>query len=370
VFSLAIPCALPVRSVAQEMPPPPKLDKGADPRDWESYFDYGVKMIKRAPDKADAAFYWATRMDPTRAEPIYGRWVAFWQRNISEFEDYLLENKRVLAEAKVIASDSIRYRAYQRNPFVNQALLMVLLEQIQGGWGSESYARGWYQYANQYYPEALKDFYTALAKDGAPMTVRYDIALVYSQMQRYDSAAAQMEQLLELVKEEKAKTSSRLYESNEMYEYALGLLYEARGKVAPAREAQGRALQENLAFAPAHVALGRLASSRGDVATAVSEYALAADLAPADGAIQYWYGLALVEAKRASDGVAHLRKATQLEPYYAQPYYTLGAACAIVYDTAGAVAAYTDFIKRAPQSAANDVATAKERISKLGGKAP
>ena len=369
-LALPLQSALPARSDAQDPPLPPKLDGGVDPHNWQSYFDYGVAVINRSPSKADAAFYWASRMDPTRAEPIYGSWVAFWQNNISEFEDYVLDNKRVLSEPKVIASDSIRYRAYERNPLVNQALLTVLLQQLRGGWATEAYARGWLQYTNRYYPEAIKDLNAALAKDDAPLTVRYAIALVYSQMGRYDSAQAQVEQMLALVKQQNAKGSTRVYESNEMLEYTLGLIHAARGQNAAAREAQGRALQENLAFAPAHAALGQLAAARGDTGVAASEFGTAVQLTPKDGAMQFWYGSALIEARRGSEAVEHLRLATQLEPYYAQPYLALGAACEMVKDTPGAISAYSEFVKRAPRDSAQQIETAKDRITKLGGKAP
>jgi len=359
-LALAFQCGIAAPACAQEMGPPPTLETGVDPLDWESYFDYGVSIIRRSPSKADLAFYWAMRMDPTRAEPIYARWVAFWMNDISEFEDYLDENKRVLSEPKVLASDSIRYRAYERNPVVNQALLIVLLEQVRGGWGTEAYARGFQQYAGQYYPAALKDFYIALAKDDAKMTVRYAIALVYAQTRKYDSAAAQYEAILELVKKEQARKSDRVYESNAMLEYWLGMLYEA----------QGRALRDDLSLAAAHVALGRLATAERDLDVAVNEYALAAQVAPGDGAIQYWYGAVLLRAERASEAVEHLRAAIQLEPYFAKPYFSLGAAYEQLNDRAGAIAAYGDFLKRAPRSSAAEIATANDHLAKLGGKSP
>jgi Tfp pilus assembly protein PilF len=153
-------------------------------------------------------------------------------------------------------------------------------------------------------------------------------------------------------------------------QYALGLLYEAQGRVDIAREAQARALQENLGFAPAHAALGRMAAARRDTGTAAAEYALAAQIAPEDAAMVYWYGAALVRAQRPSEGVQQLRTAVKLEPYFAQPYFELGRACEMVKDSAGAVAAYTEFIKRAPLSSSQNIATAKDHLAQFGGKAP
>src|SRR5258708_21985199 len=71
----------------------PKLDAQADTNDWRAYFQYGMTQLRARPSKADAAFYWAARLGPNRAEPLYGRWVAFWLRNVSVFEDYMYGTK-------------------------------------------------------------------------------------------------------------------------------------------------------------------------------------------------------------------------------------------------------------------------------------
>jgi hypothetical protein len=52
------------------MPPRPNLPRGADPNDWEAYFDLAVSLEPRAADRAEAAFTWAARLDPSRSEPI------------------------------------------------------------------------------------------------------------------------------------------------------------------------------------------------------------------------------------------------------------------------------------------------------------
>ena len=365
-LALATP-ATPVQS--QEMPPPPKLARDADPHDWEAYFEYGVTQLRRSASKADAAFYWANRMDPTRAEPIYGRWVAFWMLDISEWPDYLEGNKRVLADPKVIASDSVRYRAYARNPFVNQALLLLLFEQLRGGLSGGGVTHGWISYANRNYSEALRSFYAVMQDDPDRVWVRYDLALVFAQMQRYDSAAVQLLQLLDELRAIDRKEVVRLYDSKEMLEYALGLLYAAQGKLGDARQAQERALQENLGFTPAHVALGRLAVARRDTGTAVTEFGLAVELEPKDGAGHFWYGQALVRALRPAEGVEHLATAVRLEPYFADPYLSLATAYEALHDTTRAVAAYGNYLKRAPHSATVNITIATDRVAKLGGTA-
>jgi tetratricopeptide (TPR) repeat protein len=347
---------------------PPKLDKGADPNDWEAFYDYGVRMLTRMPSQANAAFYWAERKDPTRAEPIFGQWAAFWMLDFSEWPDYLQGSPRVLQDPKVRAADSLRYRSWERNPFVNQALWMVITNKLPGEWNTYPYTRGWIEYTNQHYALAIDNFTVSLGSGDQYYWRRYDIALVYTQVGRYDSAAAQMELLLATMRKQDRKSLIYFYQSKAMYEYALGLLYMAQGKFGDAREAQARAIQEDLAFAPAHAALGRIAAIRRDTATAVSEYATAVELAPRDGAMRYWYGGALLRAMRPVEGAEQLRQAVRLEPYFADSYMALGSAYESLADTAKAVAAYGDFIKWAPKRYADNVARAQSRLAALGAK--
>src|SRR5713226_9136328 len=72
----------PVRIAAQQ-PRRLPLDRGADTNDWRAYYAYGYKQLTIRPSRSDSAFYWASRLAPNRAEPLYGRWLAFWLRNVS-----------------------------------------------------------------------------------------------------------------------------------------------------------------------------------------------------------------------------------------------------------------------------------------------
>jgi hypothetical protein len=66
---------------AQREPARPELPRGADANDWEAYFDLGERHFWYRPAQAAAAFYWASRLDPTRAEPLFARWAAFYAAN-------------------------------------------------------------------------------------------------------------------------------------------------------------------------------------------------------------------------------------------------------------------------------------------------
>jgi predicted Zn-dependent protease len=188
--------------------------------------------------------------------------------------------------------------------------------------------------------------------------------MVFAQTRRYDSAAAAMQLLIDVLSKKDKKELVYLYDSKEMAYYALGLSYAQIGRIPEAREAQGHALEENLAFAPAHVALGQLAVAVRDTATARAEYALAVELEPNDGAIRYWYGSALLRAQAPEEAVKQLKESIRLEPYFADPWFTLGLAYATQHDTASAVAAYSEFLNRAPRRSTG-IALAQQRIAAL-----
>jgi len=109
---------------AQGSPVRPRLAAEADTNDWQAYFDYGVEQLQRVPGRADAAFYWAGRLDPWRSEPFYGRWVTFWMRHDGDWADYLAENPRILRNPEVRRADSLLLAALvgAKRPSVTTAL--------------------------------------------------------------------------------------------------------------------------------------------------------------------------------------------------------------------------------------------------------
>ncbi len=64
----------------------------------------------------------------------------------------------------------------------------------------------------------------------------------------------------------------------------------------------------------AHAVLGELALQGSDPSAALPELQLAIGIDPAYAPAQEWYGIALVEAGRLSDGIAHLKTASALDP--------------------------------------------------------
>jgi len=351
---------------AQE-PGRPNLDRSADRNDWTAYFDFGAAAIRARPYRADSAFYWASRLDPSRAEPLFGRWVAFWLQDIGRFEAYLQERPKTLALPAVVRAESLYRRSLERNPFVPQHLRVLPYAALPGEWSTDVITQGWLAYAKEDYRYAVERFGRILARNpDRYVGVRYYRALAFVPMQHYDSASAEMRALIATLRQrDTAGTISRVYESKELVEYGIGLLAGAQGDGAGARAAFERSLQENLGFAPAHAELGDLAFERRDWNAAATEYGLAVQLAPNDGWMHYRYGSLLANIGRPADAVPELQRAIALEPYFADSYLALGVALEATGEFPGAIRSLEDFLARAPRRATEQIDRAQRRLTAL-----
>ncbi|MBD0320834.1 MAG: tetratricopeptide repeat protein [Gemmatimonadetes bacterium] len=344
---LLVLAATPV-SAQERLPERPALPRGADPNSWESYFDLGMRLVPATPSKAEAAFYWASRLDPSRAEPLYGRWAAFHLKDIGRLERYLADDARVLARNDVLRADSLRWHAYRRNPFVHRGLDLVLLDQLPGRWGDDQATRAWISYGEANFARAAEHFGRIAGR-----SPRFAFWAVLANVSggRYAEATVHLDSLLARTRREETRRLVRPDESKEMYEYALGLLLRAQNKNAEAAAALNRALLENLAFYPAWVQLGDMALKEGRIAEAVEQLQQAAEIAPEDGYLQYRLGEALLQSGKPAEAVSALRRASRLEPYHAAVDLLLGTALDRAGDTSAAKEAYTRYLLRAPAAA-------------------
>ncbi len=129
----AVLCAsVPIPAAAQQEPPRPRLPRGADPNDWEAYYTHAVTRMRGWSKEADAGFYWASRLDPSRAEPYFARWVTFWLTDFKRWELYIQGTRRVVESPEVAEAEKLRFTAYTRNPFVHQGLTLVLYDMLPG----------------------------------------------------------------------------------------------------------------------------------------------------------------------------------------------------------------------------------------------
>ena len=358
---------------ASQQPPPlqdptkfnrPSLPGGADSSDWEAYFDHGVSLLRTNPRTAEQAFYWASRLDPSRAEPLYGRWIAYWMRVPGWFEEYVAERPRVLESPRVIAVDSLYLRALFRNPLMPRTLTVLLFDQLPGRWRTDRFTTAVLEYGANRFDAAAADFGKLVRDEPKNYRLRYELALCFTAVRRYDSATAELTALLEEMGRRDEKQLAHSYQSKELLDYSVGLLQLARGNRVAAREALQQALVENLAFYPAHSTLAELALSQGDRATAWSEYAQAIDVGPGDGVLRYRFGAALGLAGRHEEAEPQLRKAEELEPWFAPSYFTLARVLEARGQRQQALDQYREYVLRAPRSAP-ELDQAQARIAAL-----
>jgi tetratricopeptide (TPR) repeat protein len=155
---------------------------------------------------------------------------------------------------------------------------------------------------------------------------------------------------LEEMRKKDQKDLVVFYNSKALAEYSIGVLLEGADSTKGAREAYGRALQEDLAYYPAHMRLGLLSLGLKDTTTAMSELALASQIAPAEPHIRYVNGYVLAACGHYAEAAVELTKAVELEPFYALPYLRLALVNEQLDKGKEALDAYLKFISLAAAS--------------------
>ena len=385
-------CVMALPAQAQRMGEPakrPKLPVGADSNDASAYLALGQRSIDESPETAAAAFYWAGRLDPSSPDALYGRRMALVMKKVSLLKMNYEGGRRARENKELRSLDSMYFRAIKIDPFLYErygrsALLMYARQAANINFGSMSQTEinAWFSdQVNEMSPLARARLYAAQGRFDQAV-LEYDIAnqKIKSPYIRMEKATALAIQLLnkpaleelklaidELRKEDADKEEQVVfYNSKASVEHRIGILYERLGQPDSAKAAFGRAMAEDLAFFAAHIELGKMALKAKDNATAVSELGLAAELATDEPFVHYLYGSTLVATGAHADAVAPLKKAIDLEPVYAAPYFSLAQALEKTGDAAGAKAQYTKFLSIAPRRDPNR-AIATQRMTALGG---
>jgi tetratricopeptide (TPR) repeat protein len=363
--ALALSLAL-AAPIAAQLPERPRLPRDADPNDWESYFERGEELFNQQLNTtAHASFYWASRLDPTRAEPIMAMWATFFAQDERKLIGYLNDHPPTLQRPDVIANDSLLMRAYARNPFVHRGVEVALYTRLGPRLRWDGPMAAFVDYGRGEFPRAAERFGAIVrANPGRNVRFRHYRALSFVGAGQLDSAAVEIESLLEALRRIDA-VRVVAYESKGMWEYALGRIYEAQGRRAEAREAFQRALMEDLAMYPAHAALARLEVQARNAEEAVGHAATAVEAAPHDPVMHFEHGSALAAAGQHEAAAEAFRRATELEPYWAAPYLRLGAAHDRLGAREPALAAFRAYLERAPRRQANNIGVAERRIEEL-----
>ena len=366
------------RDDARATPPRPALLPGADTADATAYFTLGVQNLDSNPRRAADAFYWASRLEPGWADAVYGRHTALvLALSDQRFLRYMWRERSVVRSPDVQAIDSLYLRALSMEPFLyrkfdrqvyraffqrlyedfshrrGQAPNPALINDWVNDWMNDVDPdwRGRWAYAEGRFPEAVQHLERAVRTTRRGRAgVRADLARALLLSGDLPRARTEMGLALEDLRKEDERDLVFVYESKALLEFSVAAIHERLNRPDSAREAYGRALQEDLAYAPAHVRMAGLSLAAGDTAGAVAAMDLAVQLAPDNAAFRYEYARLLAAVRRYPEAMEELNRAAALEPFYAAPHLLL----AKIYDASGmrleAVEHYTHFVDRAARN--------------------
>ncbi|HYW08470.1 MAG TPA: tetratricopeptide repeat protein [Longimicrobium sp.] len=388
-------CAAPSAAQRSRITPArPALSAHADTNNAVTYYQHGASRLEADPTEAAAAFYWASRLRPGWAEPLYGRRVALLMSEPRRLVSYMEGSRSVARSPEVVAIDSLQLRALMLNPFLAQRFDRPMLRhyltasveenmrrngvepnralaayEVSNWLNSASpYMKAWFAYSEGRYPQAIGEYERALARarQNERVKLRTDLGRIHFFSGNFDRAVEHFTTATTESRKADSRDMVYVYESKALLEHSLGTVLQQKGDTAAAREAYGRALQEDLSFFPAHVALSGIALASGDTASALSAMDLAVQLSPENAAIHYEYALLLIRARKTVEAVAELKKAAEIEPVYAAPHLILGH----LFDRSGAgfeaeaLGHFRAYLARAPRDEAGR-ANAEARVAAL-----
>jgi tetratricopeptide (TPR) repeat protein len=372
VMVLAAPSItlLPAQRLGPEVPRPKSAV--ADTNDAQAYFDFGASVFEQDPRAAAAAFYWAARINPGMADALYGRRAALLMSDQSLRKTFIEGGRRARDSKQLRALDSLYLRALNLNPLLyrrldRRMLTAHIVEETErearrsgsdvtrseidfavNAWlrdaGSEF--RGWLAYGDGRFDQALSYYASAEKSSKFKAGIRVERARIFGMIGQLDSAVAQLRLALTEMRSRDTKDLVYFYDSKALFEHTIGTLLEQKQDLDGAREAYGKAMQEDLAFYPAHQRLGMLALGTHDTTTALSELDLAVQIAGDEPFLRYVYGWALAAAGKFPEAKEQLTKAAELEPYFALPQVSLGQVYERLGDGKSAQAAYKAFLAR------------------------
>jgi tetratricopeptide (TPR) repeat protein len=345
----------------QKEPRRPKLDAEADTNSAQAYYQLGMEKAQKRPHEAADAFYWASRLAPGWADPLYARWAALHLSMPQRKRvDYWFGERKVVMSDDVQRIDSLLLRAYELNPFVRRPLDRTMIEALvpadqwyffrqaldEAAQQNPSFA-AWFASSDGRFAQALKYYGQALKRSPKSLHLRNERARAYFVMGMHDSAIVDLSEVVERMREQEEKEVVYLYESKAMLEHSIGMIWAFRGDADSAKAAFGRALVEDLSFHPAHTAMSSIALAQGDTAQALAELGLAVQLAPWNGMLHHEYALLMIQQNKPEEALESLKRVVELEPYFAEPHFYLARLHDVYGFTTDAQRNYADFAARA-----------------------
>jgi tetratricopeptide (TPR) repeat protein len=360
---------------AQRKTPVPKrplLRFTTDTNDADAYYRLGHESVARDPRVAADAFYWAARLNPYAAHAFYGLYASMLLANPRQLTRRLdddpaaaqsPETKRIDSLfVRALMLDPFLYRKYEhlllrryfqhtvsRSPWVVGVPLGSALDRAFGKWleGAPVAIKAWAAYCEGRFQDALRDYAEAARMARNKAHLRSERGRIFYLTDQLDSALAELAVALDELRQRDSKEVVVAYASKALLEHSMAKIHQQLGDVTAAREAYGRALQEDLAFYPAHQSLGILALQQGDTTTALSELELAIQIRDDEPMLRLFYGYLLSQLARHAEAETHLVKAIELEPFYARSYQLLGHAYEAQQRRAEAIVQYETYLARA-----------------------
>jgi tetratricopeptide (TPR) repeat protein len=301
------------------------------------------------------------------------------------------EDRRTIQSDEVKRIDSLYYYSLTINPFLYRKLDLrlwrryvdIIAEEIARDnnvstgevryWLDRRLAQGpvsrkaFEAYGEGRFDDALRLYAEAIKQARFKTDYRIERGRLFFQLDRSDSALAELTLALEEERKMDKKDLVYLYNSKEVLEHSIGLVQQRLGNAAAAKEAFGQALQENLSYFPAHVQLGYMALEAKDTATAMSEMDLAVQIRGDDPALRYIYGYSLAASGKYKDAEVQLRKAIELDPVFALPYNGLGEVLDKQSRSGEALAQYRTFLALASKTDLRRQAV-EDRVQALASK--
>jgi tetratricopeptide (TPR) repeat protein len=356
----------------------PKLPAEQDTNSALAYFQFGNAVLQHDPERAGDAFYWAARLDPAWAAPLYGQYAAeLLNQPTPDVRLYLVDPVKALRTLpRLQRIDSLARIARRKNPFVDRRLDGVIIatwvDRESGGEADlNDYAQydrsfaGWVAFSRGDLKTASVIYDDELKKHPTSIYLLLNRADTYFAQGQMDSARMMIQRTLRIERTVETRFLGMGWVSHAFSEYTVGLLYGLEGKVDSAGASFEQALLDDMTLEPAHRALGRVRLAAHDTAAAVNEMVAAARLAPGDASTLFELGMLLMAARHPDSASTVLQQATTVEPWYAQPHYPL----ALLFESAGfkeeAIQHFTRFLQLAPRSMGPAIATARQHLAAL-----
>ena len=334
----------------------PRLAAGADSNDATVYMRLANELqLDTAPGSlaaAESAFVWASRLAPGNADPYYARGVAILRVLYRGMFYGPVQYGRRPDSANAAVADRVGLlfrQAWLRDPFKDPLLDPSLQIGVlpRASTVSDPIIRGIVEFFGAEFPKARDDWARALQHHPNRIDLRFHRAYSYSLEQRFDSAAAELQQAITTIASRDSASYAAFAPPRDLLYYALAVAREQAGDTAGAHDAYVKALSENLGLYLVHARLARLLLGQGDTTGGLMELSIAAGVEPHDAWMRNYYGLVLLATKRYPEAVQELQAAIDADPYYASPYYLLGRADEAMGSAALALQAYRDFLAHA-----------------------